>query len=487
VRVDFVTYSKVERGARLRAGLFFAAAAVVGAGSFLWVGLCLLVVAVSTMSFDERLAVIATGLVGGLPVAGAAVLLVRGSRARARLRTLNRLALLVRRQPGAAAADVARELGLDAAAAEALLFDACVSGVLLDDAARDRSAADAVTAPPLPAQGPATAPAAGAEPPPRAAAPAPAARPRPRARPWHPGPSEAAAALDRTLSGALLNGTYQIEDRLGAGAMGVVYVARQVRTGRRYAVKALVASARPSPDAVRRFRREAKVLSSLGHPGIVAVHDYDVGPDGTAFMVMDLLEGETLESRLGWRGSLPWPEARAIARQLGAALAAAHGAGVLHRDLKPSNVFLALALAPGQQPAPAERAVLLDFGLAKPLAKGAASAITRPQQVLGTPLYMAPEQARGEPVDRRTDVYGLGAVLFEMVTGSPPFLDASLARLYSRLLDEPPPRASDAAITPVPPDADQLIARALAKAPADRFETAEAFLDALDRIADPAA
>jgi serine/threonine-protein kinase len=195
---------------------------------------------------------------------------------------------------------------------------------------------------------------------------------------------------------------------------------------------------------------------------------------------MDLLEGETLEQRLARAGCLPWPEARRIVLEVAAALSAAHDNGLLHRDLKPANIFLARA-----EGAP-ERAVLLDFGLAKPLEGAGRSRITVSGAAVGTPLYMSPEQARGEALDVRSDVYGLGAVLYEMVTGAPPFLDRTLAGVYARLLTESAPAATAAARYPLPAAVDDVLACALAKTPAGRFDSMRALVGAIQAVGEPA-
>ena len=297
------------------------------------------------------------------------------------------------------------------------------------------------------------------------------------ATPRHAGPSAPPPASAAALSGSVLNGTYRIEKHLGSGGMGAVYAATHLRTGRRYAVKTLLPDAQFSADAIKRFEREATSASALGHPGIVAVHDFNSTEGGLFYLVMDLLEGETLDQRLERTGSLPWPEARRIALEAGEALAAAHAKGLLHRDLKPANLFL--ARVPGE---PKEKVVLLDFGLAKPIDSAAVSKLTSTGAAVGTPLYMAPEQARGEPLDVRCDVYGLGAVLYEMLTGAPPFFDRTLAAVYARLLTESAPSAVRAAAHPVPGVVDDLLACALAKTPAERFETVRAFLGALSNV-----
>jgi eukaryotic-like serine/threonine-protein kinase len=290
-----------------------------------------------------------------------------------------------------------------------------------------------------------------------------------------------------SLVGRVLGDAYAVERPLGAGGMGAVYVARHTRTGRSYAVKVLLQDRALSPENSRRFRREAKALAAIGHAGIIAVHDFSESPDGLAYIVMDLLEGEDLASRLR-RGPLLWPEIQRIGEEVAAALGAAHAVGILHRDLKPGNIFLA------RQPGAPDRAVLLDFGLAKAIDPTTETQLTSTGEVLGTPLYMAPEQARGDELDGRADLYSLGAVLFEMVTGRPPFTGPNVTAILAKLLTETPAPATAVARTPVPAGLDAVLQRALAKRPADRFANAADFAAALAQaggsplrpVADPA-
>ncbi len=267
-------------------------------------------------------------------------------------------------------------------------------------------------------------------------------------------------ALD--LSGRTFKSTWVVERRLASGGMGAVYLAHHARTGRRYALKSLLPSAQLSEAAITRFEREARAATAIGHAGIAAVHDFDVTPEGLHYFVMDLLEGESLESRLARVGRLPWPDAKRVVLDVADALAAAHRAGVLHRDVKPSNVFMA------QGPGGHERAMLVDFGLAKPIRPGHGESVTRTGAIVGTAHYMSPEQARSEPVDERTDVYGLGATLYEMIAGVPPFLGASPFAVMAMLLEEQAVAPSQ--LTPgTPPAVDALVLRAIAKAPDARF------------------
>ena len=282
-------------------------------------------------------------------------------------------------------------------------------------------------------------------------------------------------ADDPDLEGRQL-GAYRMGHRLGAGGIGAVYEATHVRTGRAYAVKVLLPDAALEPNALARFRREAEALAALGHASIVGVHDFDVTDDGVAFLVMDRLEGEDLAARLERRGALPVSEALAIFDQLADALETAHGHGILHRDLKPSNVFLARRAGAG------ERAVLLDFGLAKMLEGEHAGRLTASGATMGTPMYMSPEQAQGLEVDVRTDVYSLGAILFESLAGTPPFTGPTLTAILSKVLTHPPPL-----LRTFQPDAPEglqaVLTRALAKSPADRPPTIAAFQEQVHRAA----
>ncbi len=278
------------------------------------------------------------------------------------------------------------------------------------------------------------------------------------------------------LTGRVLKDTWDIERRLASGGMGTVYVARHTRTGRRYALKTLLPGAQLSESAIARFEREARAATAIGHSGIAAVHDFDVTSEGLHYLVMDLLVGESLEARLARVGRLPWPEARRVALEITDALGAAHRAGVLHRDVKPSNVFMA------SREGSAERAMLVDFGLAKPIEPGHGNSVTRTGAIVGTAHYMAPEQARSEAVDARTDIYGLGATLYEMLAGVPPFLGASPFAVMAMLLDEKP--IAPSALSPnVPSAVDALVLRALAKSPADRFQDVSQLRAALESAA----
>ncbi len=256
-------------------------------------------------------------------------------------------------------------------------------------------------------------------------------------------------------------GPYEVVRLLGQGGMGAVYEARRPGDPRRLAVK-VITSATADVEALERFGREARALARVRHPSVVAVHDLARadGPHRTPYMVTDLVEGRSLadvarEERLDPR------EAARVVRDLAGAVEAVHAEGVLHRDLKPANVILR----------PDGRPVLLDFGLAR---DAQADSLTRTGEVLGTPAYMAPEQAGGEQVDARTDVYGLGALLFALLAGRPPFSGGAAQLLYAVLRKEPEWPAA-------PPALREALREAMAKDPARRPPSAAALADLLDR------
>ena len=385
--------------------------------------------------------------VGGVPTLVSALLIWWGVRKRAHFRKFGELAAASRQMPMVSSAQVAHALRLTPAQADALLIEATGLGLIDASAAAPNMIANAVTAPAH-----ANAHALGIAPTLGPISPAsPAA---------YSGPMVGGAAV---ATGTVL-GAYRIEEPLGRGGMGAVFAARHLRTGRRYAVKTILAGANASEATIRRFEREATAASALGHPGIVQVHDFDQAAGGVFYLVMDLLEGETLQARIDRGGALPWSDAQRIGIELCDALAAAHEHGLLHRDIKPSNIFLAKAPRSTQT----ERTVIVDFGLVKPVEESG-SMLTSTGAVLGTPMYMSPEQARGEALDFRSDLYSLAAVVFEMTTGAPPFKDRSLASAYARILNEPPPAASRATSSTIPPAIDPILQRALAKDRTARF------------------
>ena len=257
-----------------------------------------------------------------------------------------------------------------------------------------------------------------------------------------------------------------IEELIGRGTSGAVYRARDP-DGRAVAIKVLHSELLPSPQHVQRFVREARALSMLRHPHVVAVERVGRVADGPPYLVMELLAGRSLEAALAERGRFAAEDVDRIMQPLCDALGAAHALGIVHRDLKPSNIFMASA------PDGGERVVLLDFGIAKLLDE---EGITAAREVVGTPSSIAPEQILGRRVDERTDVYGLGALCYQLLTGRPPFSGSMLLTLRHHLQARPQ-RASTYAV--IPAEIDRVLQRALAKAPEQRFGDARSFLAAL--------
>jgi serine/threonine protein kinase len=263
-------------------------------------------------------------------------------------------------------------------------------------------------------------------------------------------------------------GPYQIESVIGSGGMGEVYLARDTRLGRSVAIKILPAHLSAENDR-KRFEQEARVISSLTHPHICALHD--IGhDDGIDYLVMEYLEGETLEARLR-RGPLPLEQALRIATEIAGAMHVAHRRGIVHRDLKPGNIMLTR-----------NGTKLLDFGLAKIVAAPAGDVtstsaltsnapLTADQTILGTLAYMAPEQLEGREVDMRADIFALGAVLYEMITGRRAFAGENRASIIAAILTSDPPPVS--ALQPSAPAAlDRVIARCLARNADERWQSA---------------
>jgi serine/threonine-protein kinase len=267
-----------------------------------------------------------------------------------------------------------------------------------------------------------------------------------------------------------LDGRYKIRETLGAGGMGVVFLADDLSLDRRVAIKVLPTELSTDKNVVARFRREAKTAASLDHPGIIPVLAVE-SDKGLHYFVMKYVTGQTLEATLR-DGPLPIPLAVQVLREAAAALAHAHRNGVVHRDVKPANIMLE-----------DERVVVTDFGISKVEATASSSATTAARltdlgMVVGTPAYMAPEQAVGQPVDGRTDQYALGVVGFEMLAGKVPFDDVTPHAIIQRHISNLPPD-----LATLRPDAPRYvvaaISRALSKSPANRFATMEEFAAAL--------
>ena len=268
------------------------------------------------------------------------------------------------------------------------------------------------------------------------------------------------------LAAGMKLGPYEIASPLGAGGMGEVYKARDSKLKREVAIKVLPASLANDADALARFEREAHAVAALNHPNILSIHDFGTH-DGIAYVVTELLEGETLRARLE-AGALPQRRAVEIAIQIARGLAAAHEKGIVHRDLKPENVFLT---SDG-------RVKILDFGLAKRVGPESAEtsapttpAATEPGTVMGTVGYMSPQQVRGRAVDQRTDIFSFGAILYEMLSGRRAFKGDSHVETMNAILKEEPPELSGSGKA-TSPALDRLIRHCLEKSPEARFHSA---------------
>ena len=273
--------------------------------------------------------------------------------------------------------------------------------------------------------------------------------------------------------GTVIADTYRIERVLGEGGMGLVYEASHLRVPRRVAVKVLRST--PDRDQLARFRQEAEVASKLQHPGIIDVIDFNTLPSGAAYIVMEMLDGESLGARLRGRGQLTVAEALPLIRQIAAALHAAHCAGVIHRDLKPENVFLVPREHDGEI---VDEVKLLDFGISK--VSGGSAVRTRDDVVLGTPRYMAPEQAtaKNDAIDPRADQFALGVMVYEMLGGRPPFDgDNGTQVMFKIVYESPPPLGS--LVADVPANVLAAIERAMQKEPHRRFDDLSQFVQAL--------
>src|SRR5678815_2636552 len=290
------------------------------------------------------------------------------------------------------------------------------------------------------------------------------------------------------LSAGTTLGPYEILAPIGAGGMGEVYRARDPRLTREVAIKVLPATFSQDADRLKRFEQEARAAGVLNHPNITAVHDFGTNPgDGSPYIVTELLEGETLRSRMS-AGSIPVRKALDWAVQLAKGLAAAHEKGIVHRDLKPENIFLTKD----------GRVKILDFGLAKlkidgsesgQTDAGTVSGGTQPGVVLGTMGYMSPEQVRGKPADKRSDLFAFGTILYEMLSGQRAFRGETAADTITAILTKEPPDLTQTN-KDLHPGLERIVRHCLEKNPEERFESARdvAFdLEALSGVSTPRA
>ncbi|MFT3693111.1 MAG: serine/threonine-protein kinase [Kofleriaceae bacterium] len=287
---------------------------------------------------------------------------------------------------------------------------------------------------------------------------------------------ENSSARSQVEVGSIIGETYIIEALIGRGGMGAVYLARHKDLeAKQVAIKTLHAEL-SGDEIFARFKREAEIASKLKHPNIVGVENIGKLPDGTPYIVYEYLEGESLAQRIHASGGGPMnmESVFSILRQVGSALSAAHRAGIIHRDLKPANIFLVPSEVEGRA---IEIAKVLDFGISKIL--GSTTVKTQDGSLFGTPQYMAPEQATGkhDTIDERTDLFALGTILYEMVSGKSAFVGESIPEVVFKVVYEPAPSLTE--IAPVPPVIASAIEKAMAKKPEDRYKNVAELVEAI--------
>ena len=277
------------------------------------------------------------------------------------------------------------------------------------------------------------------------------------------------------LVGQVVADRYHIIKKLGEGGMGAVYLGEHVKMGRKSAIKVMTQAMSNDPDAVSRFNREAANAARLSHPNICQVYDFGETSDGLIYLAMEFIEGRSLNSILDESGTLPIPRAASIITQCADALQVAHDLGIVHRDLKPDNIMVITARG-------RDTVKVVDFGIAKAVgAEGGAQKVTKTGFVVGTPEYMSPEQVEGKAVDARSDVFSLGAVLYELLTGRPPFRAATPLDTLMQVVDADPvpPRLLNPS---VPRDLETICLKCLQKAPALRYPSARELASDLNRF-----
>jgi eukaryotic-like serine/threonine-protein kinase len=278
-------------------------------------------------------------------------------------------------------------------------------------------------------------------------------------------------------TGKTLADKYHLTTLLGEGGMGAVYRGEHIVIGKKVAVKFLHADLAQNAEVVKRFYREAQAAAAIGHDSIIDVLDVGVSSENEPYLVMEYLEGESLGDMLGRTGPLELSAALGILEPTLRALHAAHAKGIVHRDLKPDNIFIV------RQPSGPPKIKLIDFGISKFTEGGSAEKLTQTGSVMGTPAYMAPEQARGATsLDHRADLYSVGVILYEMLTGKLPFSGANFTELIVNILTAEPLPPS-AAHPGFPREAEPIVLKALARNPADRFANAEAMIAEMSTLA----
>jgi eukaryotic-like serine/threonine-protein kinase len=286
-------------------------------------------------------------------------------------------------------------------------------------------------------------------------------------------------ATSQAHIGTIINDRYELLDLLGQGGMGSVFKAKHLLLERVFALKVLKIGTADSQDSRARFEREAKTAARLSHPSLVSVYDYGTTGAGEPFIVMDFIPGKSLAEIVSTTGPLETKRAIRIFSQIVDGLAHAHANGVIHRDLKPSNVMI-LASDQGQ-----DSVKIVDFGIAKVVGDQGDTTpqLTKTGEVFGSPMYMSPEQCRGQPPDHRSDIYSLGCLMYESLLGQPVFsADNSLALIFKHINESPPGFSSSTKQVVVPDSLANVVLKALAKAPDDRYQSMDEVRKALNEV-----
>ncbi|MCB9574391.1 MAG: serine/threonine protein kinase, partial [Kofleriaceae bacterium] len=276
------------------------------------------------------------------------------------------------------------------------------------------------------------------------------------------------------MIGEVLDDTYRVVERIGAGAMGEVYLVEHIHIGRREAIKVLRPEMAADARLASRFRREARAINRLRHPNIIGIYDFGQLPDGRLYLTMELAAGELLDATLRREGRFEVPRALLLLHQMAAAIDHAHSHGVVHRDLKPGNMVLV------EEHGHHDVVKVLDFGLAKVLQPGGGDELTLRGELFGTPEYMAPERLGEAGDDPRSDLYAIGCIACELLTGKPPFTGPRPLVMAAQMTQTPMPPGRN--VPGVPPLLDTLIEQLLAKDPAHRVQSGKQLCAALEQV-----